>query len=272
MPDSIRAPVNYLVPTGRRPVTHLAPPGEDVVRRDADYREVTVTIRDGRAQGARFTLEREGFALARRGTGVTDFFDEAEVESVYYPELERLVKDYSGAAEVLVFDHTIRINAPAGETPGKVREPVPVAHNDYTERSAPRRVRDLLPADRAARLLAHRFAVVQVWRPLAGPVRDMPLAICDARSIAPDDLVETDLVYEDRVGEVFQLRHNPDHRWFYFPAMEPGEALVFKCYDSLADGRARFTAHTAFVDPATPADAPPRRSIEARALAFFAPE
>ena len=114
--------------------------------------------------------------------------------------------------------------------------------------------------------------MVQVWRPLAGPVRDMPLAICDARSIAPDDLVETDPVYEDRVGEVFQLRHNPGHRWFYFPEMEPGEALVFKCYDSLDDGRARFTAHTAFVDPATPADAPPRRSIEARALAFFTPE
>ena len=271
MHEPVCAPVNYLVPTGEKPVTHIRPPGTDTARRDADYREVAVTIRDGREDPDRFTLEREGFVFARRDTAVTNFFDDAEVKAVYYPEVEQLVADCSGASEVLVFDHTIRVNQPAIQTTRKVREPVLVAHNDYTDRSAPQRVRDLLPAERAAALLEHRFAVVQTWRPISGPVRDMPLAICDAGSIASRDLIETDLVYENRVGEVLQLSHNPDHRWFYFPDMEPREALVFKCYDSLTDGRARFTAHTAFAHPDAPADAPPRQSIEARTLAFFAP-
>ena len=272
MQDAIQAQVNYLIPTGGKPATVLASPGERPAMRNAEYQEVTVTVRDGRPGAADFDLEREGFALARRGTDVTDFYDDAQVEAVYYPEIERLVKDYSGASEVLVFDHTIRVNEPELRAARKVREPVLVAHNDYTDRSAPQRVRDLLPAERAEALLEHRFAVVQVWRPIAGPVRDMPLAICDAQSIASADLVETDLVYQDRVGEVLQMSHNPDHRWFYFPAMERDEALVFKCYDSLRDGRSRFTAHTAIADPAAPAGAAPRQSIEARTLAFFPPD
>ncbi len=272
MQDSIRAHVNYLVPSGEKPATHIARPGERTALRDAAFREVSVVIRDGRAEADRFALDREGFALARHETRVADFFDDAEVEAVYYPEVERLVKDHSGASEVLVFDHTIRVNESAIRAERRAREPVLIAHNDYTERSAPQRVRDLLPADRADALLEHRFAVIQVWRPITGPVHDMPLAICDARSIQPEDLVETDLIYEDRVGEVLQMSHNPGHRWYYFPAMEREEALVFKCYDSLRDGRSRFTAHTAFADPETPPDAPPRQSIEARTLAFFAPQ
>ena len=119
------------------------------------------------------------------------------------------MKQASGAAEVLVFDHTIRVADDTLRSERKVREPVHVAHNDYTNRSAPQRVRDLLPADRAEALLEHRFAVVQIWRPIAGPVQDRPLAICDAQSIDDGDFMLTDLVYADRVGEVMQLTHNP---------------------------------------------------------------
>jgi hypothetical protein len=130
-------------------------------------------------------------------------------------------------------------------------------------------VRDQLPAAEAEALLRRRFAVIQVWRPIGAPVLQAPLAICDAQSIAPEDLIETDLKYQDRTGEVLQLAFNPDHRWYYFPDMERNEAMVFKCYDSLTDGRSRFTAHTAFDDPNSPPDAPERVSIESRALAFF---
>ena len=151
-----------------------------------------------------------------------------------------------------------------------VREAVQRVHNDYTVKSGPQRVRDLFPADEAEWLLRHRVAMVNVWRPIRGPVRDMPLAVADAASIAFDDLVPSDLIYRDRVGETYGVSFSPRHRWFYFPEMTPDEALFIKVYDSDAR-RARFSAHTAFADPTAPADAAPRESIEVRTFAFFAP-
>jgi hypothetical protein len=146
--------------------------------------------------------------------------------------------------------------------------PVLFAHNDYTEDSGPQRVRDLLP-DEADSLLGRRFAVINVWRPTRRPVREAPLAVCDAQTMGPDDLVAMDLIYPDRVGEVQSLRYDDGHRWLYFPEMKASEVMLLKCYDSTTDGRARFTAHSAFEDPQTPADAEARESIEVRNLAFF---
>jgi cation transport regulator ChaB len=149
-----------------------------------------------------------------------------------------------------------------------VREPVRRVHNDYTERSGPQRVRDLLPAE-AEELLKHRFAVIQTWRPIRNPVMTAPLAIADARTLPMNDMILTERRYPDRVGEIYHIAYNPAHRWYYFPNMRRNEALVFKTYDSAKDGRARWTAHAAFDDPTSPPDAPQRESIEIRALAFF---
>ena len=226
------------------------------------------TVMNGRTTSADFSLEEEGFELTTGNSSVRDFFDKAEVESVYYPEVETLIKRVSGASRVVVFDHTLRTGNLDKQMERKIREPIMAVHNDYTEDSAPQRVRDLLP-DEAEDLLKHRFQVVQVWRPIHVPAARSPLGICDARSLAEKDLLRTELRYGERTGEIYHIAYNPAHRWFYFPAMQPGEALVFKCYDSLKDGRSRFTAHSAFEDPTTPADAPARESIEARALAFF---
>jgi len=110
---------------------------------------------------------------------------------------------------------------------------------------------------------------VNVWRPIRGPLRDAPLAVCDAQTVAPGDWVPQDLVYPDRTGEIFALTYNPAHRWFYAPAMRTDEVLLLKCFDSAKDGRARFMPHTAFEDPTTPPDVLPRESIELRALVFF---
>jgi len=146
------------------------------------------------------------------------------------------------------------------------------AHNDYTEWSGPQRVRDIMGAE-AEKLLERRVAIIQVWRAAyanaADPIRSNPLAMADARSVAPDDLLVAERRYPDRVGQTYRLRYSPRHRWFYFPEMRRDEAIVFKVYDSAKDGRARFTPHTSFDDPTTPPGAPPRQSIEARALAFF---
>ncbi len=267
--ESVSASLNFMVRTGTKPVTYISPRAGEPTRRDARIEAHIVTIRNGRPLRDRFELERDGFVLTRHETKVKDFYDEDEVGAVYSPEIEALVKEFSGAPRVLVFDHTIRANAESTQKEKQVREPVRQAHNDYTDRSAPQRVRDLLPAEEAEALLERRFAVIQVWRPIRNPVRQTPLAICDAQSISPGDLIETDLKYQDRTGEVLQLAYNPDQSWFYFPDMETNEAMVFKCYDSLTDGRSRFTAHTAFDDPNSPADAPERESIESRALAFF---
>ena len=106
--------------------------------------------------------------------------------------------------------------------------------------------------------------------PIRGPVQESPLAVCDAQSIRQDDFVASDLIYPHRRGETYAVTYNPTHRWYYFPDMQPDEALLLKCYDSAA-GRARFTAHTAFDDPTSPPDAAPRESIEIRAFVFFTP-
>jgi len=167
-----------------------------------------------------------------------------------------------------VFDHTLRSGDEAEREAKLVREPVLSAHNDYTEWSGPQRVREIM-GDEAERLLRRRFAIIQVWRATRRPVQANPLAILDARSLVPEDLLVAERRYPHRVGQTYRLKYNPGHRWFYFPEMRRDEALVFKVYDSETDGRARFTPHTSFVDPATPPGSPPRQSIEARTMAFF---
>src|SRR5581483_10208806 len=168
---------------------------------------------------------RNGFRFVRHDTAMVDFFDEAEVRSRYYAEMEALVKAESGASRVVVFDHTLRTADDAAREARKIREVVPRVHNDYTEWSGPQRVRDLLP-DEADELLRRRFAIVQVWRPIRHPVETAPLAIADAASLAPDDLVVCERRYPDRVGETYGIRYNPDHRWYWFPRMRREEALV----------------------------------------------
>jgi hypothetical protein len=130
-------------------------------------------------------------------------------------------------------------------------------------------VRDFLGAE-AEELLKGRVQVINLWRPIRGPLRDAPLAVCDASSVAPGDLVPSDLVYRDRVGETYAVNYNPEHRWFYVPEMQPDEALLLKCFDSETDGRARFMPHTAFDDPTAPDDVAPRESIELRTFVFHA--
>jgi hypothetical protein len=128
-------------------------------------------------------------------------------------------------------------------------------------------VRDLL-GDEAEELLRGRVQIINLWRPIRGPLRDAPLAVCDARTVAFSDLVPSDLVYPNRVGETYAVTYSPSHRWYYVPAMQPEEALLLKCYDSRTDGPARFAPHTAFEDPTAPADVLPRESIELRTLVF----
>jgi len=268
-PDYVEAPLVYLADLSVKPVTYNPPPGTALPRREGNYQEFTVRVHNARPKAADLSLDREGLALARHRTQAANLYDDEEVRAVYYPEIEALVKRMTGASHVVVFDHTRR--ADGGGEPGAQAEraPVRLVHNDYTEKSGPQRVRDLLEPGEAEARLAKRFAEINVWQPIRGPVRRSPLALADAQTIAPDDLIRTDLVYVDRTGEIYHGLYNPNHRWYYFPALATDEAILIKCFDSETDGRARFSLHTGFDDPTTPPDAPPRESIETRTLVFF---
>ena len=265
---TVEASVNYLIDTGVKPVNETGAGDVRVIRHTGRHDPRTVTIHDGRPARARFHLDDAGFELADHPTRMRDFYDPAELANVYYPEMQRLIAEHSGAHRVHVFDHTLRTSDEADRAAKKIREPVRSVHNDYTHWSGPQRVRDLLP-DEAESLLARRFAIIQVWRAINTPIQRNPLAIIDARTIEPADLVPAERRFPDRVGEIYQLKYNPAHRWTWFPLMRRDEALVFKVYDSEEDGRARWGGHTSFDDPKTRPDAPPRESIEIRAFAFF---
>jgi hypothetical protein len=266
--ESIEATLNYYRDTGEKPFTTTGGPGALDVRTGGGQDPRRVTLRNGRLVGDDFALDRDGFRFVRHDTKVKDFFDEAEIRTTYYAEMEALVKAETGASRVVVFDHTLRTADDAEREARKIREVVRRVHNDYTEWSGPQRVRDLLPQEADA-LLRRRFAVVQVWRAIRHPVESFPLGICDARSLSPDDLIVSERRYPTRVGQTYAITYNPAQRWYWFPRMRREEALVFKTYDSLRGGVARWTAHTAFDDPTSPPNARPRESIEIRTLAFF---
>jgi hypothetical protein len=266
--ESVIAELAYTIDTGEKPVNETFGPN-NIHRREAGLQEQrAVEIRNGRPQVPEFSLDVHGFAFREHRTAVRDFFDAEELKRVYYPEIERLVREVSGAVRVVPFDHTLRSGDEGEREARLVREPVLSVHNDFTDWSGPQRVRDILP-DEADRLLAGRFAIIQVWRAINRPIQTNPLAIADARSLASGDLIAAERRYPNRVGETYRISYNAAHRWFYFPQMRRDEALVFKVFDSAQDGRARFTAHTSFNDPNTAPGAPARQSIEMRTLAFF---
>ena len=260
--------IPYTVDTGEKLVNETFGPNNIRRRKTGTHELKQMAIQNGRLLADRLSLEEQGFVLVEHKTKVADFFDAAQLESVYYPEVEQLIKSVSGASRAVIFDHTLRSGDEAEREERLIREPVLSAHNDYTEWSGPNRVREALP-DEAEALLARRFAIIQVWRAINQPIQANPLALADAKSIESDDLIVAERRYPHRVGQTYRLKYSPKHRWFYFPEMRRNEALVFKVFDSEKDGRARFTPHTSFDDPTSPPNAPPRQSIEVRAFAFF---
>lgn len=289
MPDSLPDPspapfkvtVNYLSSDSPTPVVYLTKPPPGAKRDSTEIHRRQVVMHDARdlietAEPAerddpndRLSLDLQGFELVTHETRASNLWNREEVRRVYYPEVEALVAAATGADKVLAFDHNVRSFTKAKRGEDGAAMPVKFAHNDYTLKSGPKRVRDLLPAEEAERRLQRRFTVINVWKPITGPVLEAPLGICDARSIDRKDFIETNLIYEDRIGEVYSVAFNESQRWYYFSKMRSNEATLIKCFDSLDDGRACFTAHSAFNDPNTPPDAPCRESIEVRTLAFY---
>ena len=265
----VKATLNYTRNTGVRPVNYTFDPPAGVPRSSGEVDARTVTIRDARRERGLW-LDASGFELIGHRGSLRDFkaFQDPEaIKAIDYPEVECVLKMATGAQKVVIFDHTLRDSTVVVGQPA-LREPVRRVHDDQTLESAPNRVRKHLSPDEAAWRMQRRFAIVNFWRPIGGPVLTTPLAVCDARTIDSKDLLPSDLVYRDWIGETYAVAFNPRHRWYWYPRQTPSEATLLKIYDSATDV-ARSTAHTAFDDPSASADAPPRRSIELRALLFW---
>ena len=270
MSQTIQTELGYLIPSTEKPVYFASQAGAQAqLNIAAKIAPQTVTIFDGREKIPAPTLDTEGFTLTDHVSSVTDFYDDAQIHDIYEREAAALVQKVTGASHVVVFDNTRRSDATEIRGARNTREPSAVVHNDYTDASAVKRLRDVLPEDEAQNRLQHRFAIINVWRSIAGPVLTTPLAMCDATSVRDSDLVATERRAKDRIGELQLVTWNPNHRWYWFSAMTSTEAALIKTFDSAEDGRARRSIHTAFANPHAPADAAPRESLETRTLAFF---
>ena len=286
--------------------------GSDSDRIGVDLEDREMSISDARrlAPTEQPTLAANGFELVERpmANPDLDFLDHDAVVRAYYPECAEIVRTATGAVAVAAFDHNIRsasgksgqLRIAGGQ---QVQGPAHLVHGDYKRppaaarsgtpahperhlplgarrgRDAPRR-RGGRAGDRGRTLRNH-----QCRRNTARePVATRPLALCDAASVRPDELVVFEIHYRDRVGENYFAKHDPRHRWVFWSAMTRGEALLIKQWDSAgemarsrgaradANGEGRpctFSFHSAFEDPATPPDAPDRWSIEVRCAALF---
>ena len=271
--NDVQAAVSYLRPDSGPLRHYLAPDGE---LNTGAYEERMVTVRDGRAASPPPGLDEEGFVLARHVSSVTDFKDAAQVEAIYLDEMRALVRDLTGADEVRLLGSMLRHAARTG--PG-VLPPAGDVHLDYGAATATQLARDLAGPEAAY----SRFLGINLWRAITEPPQDRPLAVCDARSIGPDEGIANPLIRVDAVPDADTIArepqpgadapagvaflYNPAHRWVWFPDMRLDEVLAFKLYDS-DHNRAWRSAHVAFHDPLCEA-VRPRESIEVRAFAYF---
>ncbi|RMD43496.1 hypothetical protein DV735_g1596, partial [Chaetothyriales sp. CBS 134920] len=226
-----------------------------------------VVVHDISGEENKYTLDAQGFQYVKHESKEKDFTDDDKIKAEYYPEIEQLLKDSTGASRVFIFDHTIRrAVADLRDIAGTRRGPARLVHIDQSYKASAQRVKYHLPEE-ADELLQKRFQIINVWRPIKTIRRD-PLALADARSVEETDLVPAKLIYPNREGETFAVKPNPSHQWYFKYGQRPDEPLFIKCFDSFDDGRARRIPHTSFVDPAHENDEP-RESIEVRTLVFY---
>ena len=266
---AVRAALTFIRPQAEKPVLHSAALTGDRPAYFFETEAREVAIHDMRPLAHGLTLDAAGFALHHAPTAVADLYDDAAVAERYIPETAALLTHEFEASRVAIFDATRRSDAGQGAANRDgARGPAGRIHVDYTAASGPKRAADVLGKDAFDHAVARgaRILQVNVWRPIRGPVERSPLALADAASVRPEDLIATDQLFPDRVGEIYHLAQHPDQRWYYAPRMTRDEVLLIKGWDSLDDGRARFTPHSAFSPPAVRKDAPARESIELRSF------
>lgn len=268
--QSVAGVLSYLVAQVDKPYQYMATPPPGRPRENCRYEQRTCDIINARALSDTMSLASQGFELHDAPSRVTDFYDPIALADIYFEEVAELACALTGGVRAVVFDHQLRMRE-AGRPPlafgrdGAEPSAVGRVHIDYSDASGQRRLASAWPSAAPGQA----FVILNFWRPVLHAAIDTPLAVCDARSVAPEQLVASDIIYPKRTGELYLATYSPAHCWYYYPAMMPNEVLVFKQYDSRSGAATRGTAHCAFDDPTMPPHAPLRRSIEARCLVLL---
>lgn len=259
MPKDGAVPFNYV---------EEAPAGQP--RQNFGTVDVEVPITDVRGHETEYTLDKDAFQVVSNlpESAEKEFVDDESIKTNYYPEVEKLILDHvPGSNKVFIFDHTIRRS-----TPNAHRAPVTRVHIDQTKKSAKMRVELHLP-DEAEKLLQGRYRIINIWRPLNGPVQAHPLGFASSATLRDEDLIPVEHRYPTRTGETAGIRYNESQKWHYLSGMRNDERLFLECFDNeaLKEGtkvQGGRVPHTAFWDERTPEGAVGRESIEVRALVF----
>ena len=259
------ASIAYAARTAVRPRYHANDTRRDVL----EIAPAPMRILDARRRHP--SLDAEGFALIAHHSELADFGDREQVAAIHRGEIIDLIGELSGADLVVVNSPGILRFSEKSPESGRLdnSRPARFAHVDVSDATAAQFAASAAPAGRSLR----RFVMYNVWRAVSAPPQDVPLAVCDAGSVASGDLIAADAVF-DSPGrpewsfEGLVVAHNTAHRWHWFPDMDREEALVFKTHDS-DRSRSHCVPHVAFDNPFVGAEAAPRASIEMRATALW---
>ena len=236
-------------------------------------------------------MDKLGLALAHCDSKCENFYDSAEVERVFYPEMEKLLLEFfPGATDALVYNHDVfdkdyegdRTEDQDNKDPGVNADYANIVHNDLNDNSGRVRCRELLTKnlrnfgreqhcteEQADAKMSRRFMSINLAKPME-TVRQNPFVLCAWPSFADQPYITNYRVYDDRVGETTRFTYRPDHEWYWIPNQKPTEVSMLKCYDSITDGSvSRWSFHTACIDPTAPDDAPCRKNLVVRSYVFF---
>ena len=271
---------------------------EDYERRSLYFPQV---MRDARRIGSAYypglsasspeCMDKLGVSLAHLESKCADFYDSAEVERVFYPEIEKLLlKFFPDATDAFVYNHDVfdkdyqgdRTEDQAGKNPGVNARYANLVHNDLNDNSGRVRCRELLTKNlrnfgreqhyteaEAEAKMSRRFMSINLAKPME-TVGQFPFVLCAWPSFADQPYINNYRIYDDRVGETTRFTYRPDHEWYWFPQQKPTEVSMLKCYDSITDGSvSRYSFHSACIDPTAPADAPCRKNVVVRSYVFF---
>ena len=269
----------------------------DVARRCLYFPQVLRDVRriekyyPGLSPNSPECMDKLGVALAHCESKCENFYDAAEVERVFYPEMEKLLLEfYPGATDALVYNHDVfdkdykgdRTEDQESKNPGVNANYAYIVHNDLNDNSGRVRCRELLTKnlrnfgreqhytpEQADAKMSRRFLSINLAKPME-TVRQNPFVLCAWPSFADQPYITNYRIYDDRVGETTRYTYRPNHEWYWFPQQKPTEVSMLKCYDSITDGSvSRWSFHSACIDPTAPADAPCRRNVVVRSFVFF---
>ncbi len=222
---------------------------------------VTVEVRDERVQTEKAQFQTDSVAFSTRPGSVKTFGEDGDWQPAYDAELTALLIDEVGAKEVVVFDHTVRV-----DDPNAARKPARNVHSDYSPDGARQRLVDILGAEKAEEWEAGRYAFINVWRPVEAPINSAPLGFIRPSSVAAEDWILLDLIYPDRKGQIMGLAANPAHQWIYMSKMTPDEVVYFNIFDSSGQPSVAHSALDMVEDPNVHSA---RKSIESRTLVRY---